>query len=84
MMPPVDDELRARIYSLPTRGEFEAMLDRFVTKEIFNLEIKNLRDEVLELQERPANHRAMWAWIAGIAITMVSVLGFLAQHIVWR
>jgi hypothetical protein len=83
-MPPLDDELKARIYSLPTRNEFENMLSQFVTREVFNLEIKNLRDELNEIKARPANSRALFVWAITIVALCVGVLSFLVQHIVLR
>lgn len=84
-MPETDmQQALARIYSLPTREELAQIIAQYVTKEVFRLEIDSLREEIKELKDRPANHRAAWAWALGIAVSGIAVASFLASHLSWK
>lgn len=84
----MDEDLKARIYALPTRDELERIFSQFVTKEVFNLELDRIRKDVASLQGKPENTRNRILWV----ITIISLLfgifgglfGVLLPHIAWK
>jgi hypothetical protein len=83
-MPPVDDELRARIYSLPTRDELQHIFDQFVTKELFKSELDRMKDDIKELQGHPETKRGQILWLVTVVSLSINAVGLLLQHIIWR
>lgn len=88
----MDEELKARIYALPTREELERILDRFVTKEVFQIElnriredqIKPLKEEIDALKKQPEiklNRTVGFVTIASLAINAVAII---LAHFIWR
>jgi hypothetical protein len=94
----MDEDLRAKIYAMPTREELRDMLAQFVTREVFNIELKQMRDIVKDmqddiklLQDKPENNKrtnrekiALIVSIAVAAIAIIGYIGYVSQHLAWR
>jgi hypothetical protein len=80
----MDEDLKARLYALPTRDELERIFSQFVTKEVFTLELARIREDIQNLQDKPETSRNKLLWVATIGVALIGIIGFLSQHIVLR
>lgn len=80
----MDEDLKARIYALPTRDELERIFSNFVTKEIFNIELNRIREDIKTLQGHPEKNMGRILWAATILSIIVNIAGILFSHLIWR
>lgn len=70
-------EVLLEVKQRPTRQEIEAMVSTRVSSDIFNAELKSVRDDIVEMRQKPENFRS---WIStvvavgGCAITLISIV----------
>lgn len=93
-------DLSAKLHALPTRDELERIFSRFITKEVFDIEMKNIRrdidgkanigdmknieEDVRKLKSSPENIRSRILWIITVGGGIIAIIAIFAQHLAWK
>lgn len=88
----MDEELKARIYALPTREELERIFANLVTKEVFQIElnriredqIKPLKEEIDALKKQPDIRLNRTIGMVTIASLTINAVAIILAHFIWR